>query len=417
MIRFMKSRFMLRHYSLQYLTSILLFSACTIPGYAAEMGAVAEEQAAPEGTHGGRLLEDGNFSVELRIFEQGVPPEYHAWAMLDGQQLAPQDWNLEVELSRLGGRVDRIRFVPDGEFLLGDREVEEPHSFDVNVVATYQSRQYQWQFPSYEGRMHLSREMAQAMEISVQTAGSGVIHQTELLYGKISPDPRLISHITARFPGLIRSVSYALGDSVTAGEVIATIEANDSLRTYDITAPISGIVVDSHANPGEFAGDQILLTIADYKSVWADLNVFPSAAQTIRPGQEARIQLGELSTTNTILYLNPGAGLSPNIVARVPLENSESIWTPGLLVEAEVTVDRIETELLVDNRALQSFRDWQVVFIQVGDEYEIRPLELGRSDARFTEVLSGLNAGDQYVVQNSYLIKADLEKSGASHDH
>jgi cobalt-zinc-cadmium efflux system membrane fusion protein len=72
---------------------------------------------------------------------------------------------------------------------------------------------------------------------------------------------------------------------------------------------------------------------------------------------------------------------------------------------------------MVDNRALQSFRDWQVVFIQIGETYEIRPLELGRTDGQFTEVLSGLNAGDSYVVENSFLLKADLEKSGASHDH
>ena len=61
--------------------------------------------------------------------------------------------------------------------------------------------------------------------------------------------------------------------------------------------------------------------------------------------------------------------------------------------------------------------NWQLVFIQVGDVYEIRPLELGQTDGEFTEVLAGLNAGDSYVVENSYLLKADLEKSGASHDH
>ena len=57
------------------------------------------------------------------------------------------------------------------------------------------------------------------------------------------------------------------------------------------------------------------------------------------------------------------------------------------------------------------------MFIQVDDTYEIRPLELGTSDGTLTEVLEGLQAGDRYVVDNSYLIKADIEKSGASHDH
>ena len=88
-----------------------------------------------------------------------------------------------------------------------------------------------------------------------------------------------------------------------------------------------------------------------------------------------------------------------------------------MLVAGDIVVETVEAPLVVDNRALQSFRDWTVVFIQVDDTYEIRPLELGRSDGNLTEVLGGLQAGDRYVVENSYLIKADIEKSGASHDH
>lgn len=145
--------------------------------------------------------------------------------------------------------------------------------------------------------------------------------------------------------------------------------------------------------------------------------MFPGEAQRIRPGQEVTLRMGELTAESTIRYLNPGEGLSPHVIARVPLENPGLLWTPGLLVEADVTIDQFEVSLAVDNRALQAFRDWQVVFIQIGDAYEIRPLELGRSDGQFTEVLSGLNSGDRYVVENSYLIKADLEKSGATHDH
>ena len=57
------------------------------------------------------------------------------------------------------------------------------------------------------------------------------------------------------------------------------------------------------------------------------------------------------------------------------------------------------------------------MFIQRGELYEFHPLTLGRSDGRFTEVLDGLSYGDRYVVENSYLIKADIEKSGAEHEH
>ena len=377
-----------------------------------------EEEVEPEtGMHGGRLLEDGEFSVELAIYEQGVPPEYRAWAFAGEQQLAPGDWQLSVQLTRLGGQLDSFSFSENGDYLLGSGVVAEPHSFDVVVSATYRGRTHSYEYESHEGRTAISASMAAAMEIGVHVATAQTLHQTDLLYGKISPDPKQVSHITARYPGLIRSVYQDLGDSVSAGDLIATVEANDSLQTYEITAPISGVVVDSHANPGEYAGEQHLLTIANYQNVWADLNVFPGEAQRIRAGQEVVLRMGELTADSSIRYLNPGEGLSPHVVARVPLANPDLIWTPGLLVEADVTVDQFEVPLAVDNRALQQFRDWQVVFIQVGDNYEIRPLELGRSDARFTEVLSGLNPGDYYVVENSYLIKADLEKSGATHSH
>jgi cobalt-zinc-cadmium efflux system membrane fusion protein len=100
-----------------------------------------------------------------------------------------------------------------------------------------------------------------------------------------------------------------------------------------------------------------------------------------------------------------------------PIDNSASNWVPNQAVEGWVDIAQTPVALLIDNRALQGFRDWQVVFIKIDNTYEIRPLELGRSDGQFTEVLSGLNPGDIYVVENSYLLKSDLEKSGASHDH
>jgi cobalt-zinc-cadmium efflux system membrane fusion protein len=58
-----------------------------------------------------------------------------------------------------------------------------------------------------------------------------------------------------------------------------------------------------------------------------------------------------------------------------------------------------------------------VVFGRYGNYLEARPLELGRSDGKMIEVLEGLSAGEKYAGGNSFAIKAELGKSGASHDH
>jgi membrane fusion protein, heavy metal efflux system len=82
------------------------------------------------------------------------------------------------------------------------------------------------------------------------------------------------------------------------------------------------------------------------------------------------------------------------------------------LVREETTIP-----LAVSTDAIQTFRDWQVVFVKYGDWFEARPLELGRSDGKWVEVLSGLKAGDQYAAANSFAVKAEIGKLGATHDH
>ena len=105
------------------------------------------------------------------------------------------------------------------------------------------------------------------------------------------------------------------------------------------------------------------------------------------------------------------------VAARVVLDNADGRWTPGQFVEARVTVGETPVALAVPLSALQTFREFDVVFAQVGETYEVRMLTLGLRDGQSVEVLDGLAPGTVFVSDNSYLIKADIEKSGASHDH
>ena len=129
-------------------------------------------------------------------------------------------------------------------------------------------------------------------------------------------------------------------------------------------------------------------------------------------------QTGSEPVRGVIDYIAPhGESGSQATIARVVLDNADGRWTPGQFVEGRVTIGTTPVELVVPLSALQRFRDFDVVFAQVGDTYEVRMLELGRRDASYVEVLDGLAPGTVFVSENSYLIKADIEKSGASHDH
>ncbi|HUQ51742.1 MAG TPA: efflux RND transporter periplasmic adaptor subunit, partial [Gammaproteobacteria bacterium] len=364
-------------------------------------------------------LEDGKFVLELAIFESGVEPEFHAWVTDGGEPVAPRDVTLTVELARLGGAVDRIDFAPQAEFLRGNQIVHEPHSFDVTVAARHEGREHRFAYSSYEGRTTIAADVARDAGIATATAGPGSISDELVLYGAIGPDTTRVRQVHGRFAGQIRSVARNVGDAVRSGEALATIESNESLQTYTVTAPIAGIITQRHAAPGDQTDADSLFEIADFSSVWAELDVFSRDRPRLREGMPVAISTDNgLAASGSIAYLAPvGNRASQSLTARVVLDNAGGLWTPGQFVEGRVTITTTRVAIAVPLSALQRFRELDVVFAQVGETYEVRMLTLGRRDARFVEVLDGLAPGTIYVTDNSYLIKADIEKAGASHDH
>jgi membrane fusion protein, heavy metal efflux system len=408
----------------------LLFSAFLVacgddaPPGAKEGGHAAPAEEFERGPHRGRMLREGDFALELQIFEDGVPPEYHVYLFRDGKPLAPAAAQVHVELRRLDGETDRFEFKPDGDFLRGDGVVTEPHSFSVVVTAIEGGRTHRWEFDSFEGRVTIAAAQAADAGIRTEAAAGATIGDTLTLTGRLMPNAERVRSVTARFPGAIRQVVRSVGDSVRAGERLATIESNESLELYVVNAPIAGVIIERHANPGENAGSEPLFVIADYSALWVELNLFPRDLPRVKVGQTVMLQSvdGEVLGEGKISRIAPvesaqHGGVSGVYNARVLLANPGQRWVPGLFVEGSVRIGAAAVPLAVKRSGLQTFRDFPVVFAQVGETYEVRMLELGRQDDTWVEVLGGLKPGTVYVSGNSYLIKADIEKSGASHDH
>ncbi len=371
-----------------------------------------EEQKGP---NGGKLLRNGDIELELAIFERDVPPEYRAWIAKNGEPV--ENVELKVTLTRLGGQQDEFTFEKQTDYWRGIGVVTEPHSFDVDVSLDVDGKNHQWQWESHEGRVEIAADMANDVGISTEIASLGSIERHVQVFGRLVTPPNQKAALRARFAGVIMEVRVNVGDFVDKGDVLATIESNESLQRYTLRAPIAGVIQERSVNVGELATDFTLFTIVNNETLWAELKVFPGQRAQVKPGQSVHILHNDHTHESRITHVTSTVGGSPFVLARVVLSNEGGELSPGDLVTGRIDVETIEGSLVVDRRALQGFRDWTVAFIKVGDTYEIRPLELGVSDERYTQVLAGLDAGDHYVVQNSYLIKADIEKSGASHDH
>lgn len=378
----------------------------------------SSEPGAP-GPHGGRVLTAGDLELELALFDRGVPPEFRAWLRRNGRSVPPGEVSLEVRLARLGGRVDAIAFAAEGDHLRGDGVVREPHSFEVSVEATHAGETHAWQYESFEGRTRIAPEVAASLGVETALAGPAVLQETITVYGRIRARPDRVRELRARFEGVVRAVQVELGDAVRQGDRLLTIESNESLRTYPVHAPISGIVTQRDANPGETTGGRLLLTITDPSSVWAELAVFPRDHTRVRAGAPVSVApaAGGDPVAGTISTVEVVARENQSVVARAVLADPDGRLPPGTFVTARITVGEHAAPLAVRREGLQAFRDSTVVYAQVGDQYEVRMLDLGREAGEYVEVLGGIEPGTRYVTANSYVIKADVEKSGAAHDH
>lgn len=263
--------------------------------------------------------------------------------------------------------------------------------------------------------------VAQSSGIEVAPVAAGTIADEHEVQGLLTPVEGRAAQVMARYPGPIRSLRANVGDRVRAGQALASIESNLSLTTYTVPSPISGVVLVRSASVGGVASEGTpLFEIADLSELWVDLHVFGADAQHIGPGNPVSVtRMSDGVTADTVVerVLPATATASQSTVARATIRNADGLWRPGSAVKARVTVEQQPANLVVPLSALQTEGEQDVVYVRQGDMYTTRAVKVGKRDATRAEILAGLKAGETVVTGQSFLVKADIEKSTAEHGH
>lgn len=465
---------------------------------AAEQLSSAEKGAELEpavGSRGGKLFIKDDLGLELTIYEKGVFPQFRLYLYRQEQRLPPAEVDVTVTLSRLGRPVQLFHFRPEGDYLISDQEVGEPHSFELVIVAEYQGKTYRWNYSQVEARVEMSDATMRSNGIELATAGPAVIRSEVTLPGEIIFNEHHIVHVVPRLPGMVLSIERHHGERVKKGEVLAVMESamlaelrsqyllarrrqtlaqtifdreeqlwqekitakqdyltaqqqreeagiaiqlaaerlralgvqpesalsGKNLARYEIRSPISGIVIDEAIVRGEAVKeDKTAYIVADISTVWAAVRVFPGNLHQVHVGQRAVIRANayDLTREGKVTYVTTLLDeQTRTALARVQLDNQDEQWRPGMFVKADLQVEAVEVPVAVSLEAIQTLDGQSVVFGRYGEYFEMRPLKLGRSDNQMAEVVEGLLAGESYATRNSFVIKSELGKAGATHDH
>jgi cobalt-zinc-cadmium efflux system membrane fusion protein len=243
---------------------------------------------------------------------------------------------------------------------------------------------------------------------------------TTPLNGRITLNVNKTANVRARFPGYVKAVHVNLGDTVKKGQELATVESNESLKTYSVTAPIDGVILKRETNIGDVTDGKELFVIADLSTVWAKYHIFPRDVPYIKKGQDVVVHTLDEKNRQTaqISMLFPTTdALSQTVIAIAELPNENGVWRPGMTIEGDIKVGEKQATIAVPRDALQFMEDEQVVFIQDGNTYEPRPVTVGVIGTDNAEIVSGLKQGETYVSAGSFVIKADILKGTAAHEH
>ena len=194
-----------------------------------------------------------------------------------------------------------------------------------------------------------------------------------------------------------------------------------SLRAYEIRSLIGGRVIERKVDVGSLVGSQgdpsDLYTVADLSKVWVELAVPTADLFMIEEGQVVAITSGGDSGKHgdgRIIFISPLVHpdtRSARVIAEIA--NAESLWRPGGIVTAAIAIKEDPVDIRVPRAALQTIGGERVVFVRTPRGFQKRTVTIGASDAQAVEITSGLTAGEQIAVKNTFLLKAELGKGDA----
>jgi len=270
-------------------------------------------------------------------------------------------------------------------------------------------------------RIRISDVKLAAAGVTLAEAASATLTDTLAFNGILRANQEAVVQVTPRFPGIAKSLQKRIGDRVGKDDLLATIESNQSLTVYELKAPLAGTVIERQISLGEYASEQKpAFVVADLSSIWVDLSVYRQDLRRVRLNDEVLIDPddGRGEIKGRISYMAPiGSSETQTALARVVLPNPDGRLRPGLFVTARLILAARNVAVAVHRSAIQTLENRTIVFVREdGDKIEARPVELGDADPKFVEIRAGLAAGERYVAENSFVVKAEMGKGDGDHD-
>ncbi|WP_180088287.1 efflux RND transporter periplasmic adaptor subunit [Acinetobacter sp. YH12219] len=197
---------------------------------------------------------------------------------------------------------------------------------------------------------------------------------------------------------------------------------------FIIRAPISGVISQKDIVVGENVqlADQ-LFTIEQLKDLWLEFNLAHQYSAQLQKGQNVSFKINgsdQLYSAEIQSLTSQADVQTGRLVVRAKLKQQSAELRPNVMVNVLLADSGTKNVLRVQKSAVQSIEGKDSIFIVESEQkgqvhLKAQALKLGQasSDGQWLEVISGLEAGQKYISQGSFLLKSELEKDEAGHEH
>ena len=198
------------------------------------------------------------------------------------------------------------------------------------------------------------------------------------------------------------------------------LKAGSNLARFALRTPISGTLLSKDLTLGEAVGsDKPLFRVADLSVLWIDLAIPVNDLSLVRAGQSVWVsnKSGQ-KTKGQVVFVQPeldSASRSGSV--RVQIDNAQGAWRSGEFVDAMIQTDEPKQAISVPVSAIVMIENEPSVFVEGSEGLAPRVVKVGNRSGDRQEIISGLSAGERFVTGNVFVLKADLSKSEAEHEH
>lgn len=199
--------------------------------------------------------------------------------------------------------------------------------------------------------------------------------------------------------------------------------AERELDRTTITAPTDGMIISRDIDVGQTVAASLSAPIlfeiaADLRHMQIHANVSEADIGSVAEGQQVRFQVDayrEREFEGEVVQVRNAPLVEDNVVhyeTIISVNNDDRLLKPGMTAEASIITDERHDVLRVRNTALRARLPDNIrpddppedesmngrVYILEGDRLIAKRVRTGLSDGVYTEILEGLNSGDELAV-------------------